>query len=338
MSHFAKAQALPTLVQVAEGFPRRRVLVVGDLVADHYIYGQTDRVSREAPVLIVRYEDSEVKLGGAANAAANVRSLGGQVTAVGIVGADEMGRELRRQFKAAGMRLMAVSSKNVETETKTRILAGGVSTTRQQMLRLDRGARRALPARQRAQVVKMISEAARSADALVVSDYGAGLVDDHCRQLLRSLAADGLPVCVDSRYQLRSFTGVTVCKPNEPELETLTRIPLRSARDLVQAGRAALKMLSCHALLVTRGRNGMAVFDRDGRVELMPVYGPGEAVDVTGAGDTVIAALTLSLGAGASVVDAARIANVAAGLVVQKQGTATVAREELLRELTGRKP
>src|SRR5262249_30972433 len=182
MGWTAKLHGVPTLAQVAEAFPKRRVLVVGDLVADHYIYGQTDRVSREAPVLIVRYEDSEVKLGGAANAAANVRSLGGQVTAVGIVGADEMGRELRRLFKAAGMRLMAASSRKVETETKTRILAGGVSTTRQQMLRLDRGARAPLPARLRAQVRKIISEAARSVDALVVSDYGAGLVDEDCRQ------------------------------------------------------------------------------------------------------------------------------------------------------------
>jgi rfaE bifunctional protein kinase chain/domain len=338
MSQIAKVQPLPNLAQIAAAFPKRRVLVVGDLVADHYIYGQTDRVSREAPVLVVRYEASEVKLGGAANAAANVRSLGGQVTAVGILGADEMGRELRRQFKAAGMRLVAVSSKDIETETKTRILAGGVSTTRQQMLRLDRGARGALRAHQRAQMMKRLSEGAGSADALVVSDYGGGLIDDGCRQLLRQLAADGLPVCVDSRYQLRSFTSVTVCKPNEPELETLTRIQLRSPRDLIRAGKAAVKMLSCQALVVTRGRNGMAVFDRQGHCELMPVYGLGEAVDVTGAGDTVIAALTLSLGAGASVIDAARIANVAAGLVVQKQGTATVAREELLRELTGSGP
>src|SRR5712692_1977815 len=120
MSNVAKAHALPSLVQVAQAFPKRKVLVVGDLVADHYIYGQTARVSREAPVLIVRYEDSEVKLGGAANAAANARSLGGQVTAVGVLGADEMGEELRRQFKAAGIRLMAVSSAKIETETKTR--------------------------------------------------------------------------------------------------------------------------------------------------------------------------------------------------------------------------
>jgi rfaE bifunctional protein kinase chain/domain len=333
MSSIAKVHAVPTLAERAQLFPKRRLLVVGDLVADHYLYGQTDRVSREAPVLIVRYESSEVKLGGAANAAANARSLGGQVVAVGALGADEMGQELRRQFKATGIKLIGLSSKKLETETKTRILAGGVNTTRQQMLRLDRGPGE-LPSRHRRAIARLTAEAAKSADAVVVSDYAAGVVGEECRQVLRKLAADGMPVCVDSRFQLRSFTGMTVCKPNEPELENLVRRSLKTERDLIQAGRSALKILACDALLVTRGRNGVAVLDRVGRAELIPAYGPEEAVDVTGAGDTVIAAFTLALSAGASTVDAARVANVAAGLVVQKQGTATVARAELLRELS----
>ena len=333
MSSTARIHAIPTLAQLAQVFPKRKILVVGDLVADHYIYGQTDRVSREAPVLIVRYESSEVKLGGAANVAANARSLGGQVLAVGALGVDEMGDELRRRFKSVGIKLMALSSRNLETETKTRILAGGVNTTRQQMLRLDRGAA-PLQSRHRIEIARLTAEAARNADAVVVSDYGGGVVGEECRQVLRKLASDGIPVCVDSRFQLRSFSGVTVCKPNEPELESLVRSSLKTERDLVQAGRSALKMLGCQALLVTRGRNGVAILDRDGRVELIPAYGPEEAVDVTGAGDTVIAAFTLALSTGANMLDAARIANVAAGLVVQKQGTATVARDELLRQLS----
>jgi rfaE bifunctional protein kinase chain/domain len=333
MSSTAKVHILPTLAQIAQVFPKRKVLVVGDLVADHYIYGQTDRVSREAPVLIVRYESSEVKLGGAANAAANARSLGGQVTAVGALGTDEMGAQLRRHFRAAGIKLIALSSKRLETETKIRILAGGVNTTRQQMLRLDRGAGE-LSERQRIEIAHMTAEAAKGADAVLVSDYAAAVVGEECRQVLRKLASEGLPVCVDSRFQLRSFTGVTVCKPNEPELEQLVRRSLRTDLDLVQAGRSVLKMLSCQALLVTRGRNGVAVFDRQGRAELIPAHGPAEAVDVTGAGDTVIAAFTLALTAGAGALEAARVANVAGGLVVQKQGTATVPRDELLRELS----
>lgn len=329
----AQLRALPALARLVQAFPRRRVLVVGDLVADHYIYGQTDRVSREAPVLVVRYEDSEVKLGGGANAAANARSLGGQVTALGLLGDDEMGGALRRQFKAAGIRVLSPGAQGVRTETKTRILAGGVNTTRQQMLRLDRGNEGALPPRVRLELSGLIEDAARSADVVVVSDYGAGAVSEEAREVFRGLAAGGLPVCVDSRYQLRSFAGMTVCKPNEPELEALTGRPIRSERDLLAAGREGVRLLGCRALLVTRGRHGMAVFDERGSVELIPVHGAEEAVDVTGAGDTVVAAFGLALAAGAGVVDAARLANVAGALVVQKQGTATVSRQELLREL-----
>lgn len=327
-------RAVPSLTQLAAAFPKRRVLVVGDLVADHYIYGQTDRISREAPVLIVRYEASEVKLGGGANAAANVRSLGGQVSVVGVLGKDEMGEALVRELKAARIRVNAAITDAVPTETKTRILAGGVNTTRQQMLRLDRGSQGALPPRVRLELARLLAEAARDADAVVISDYGAGAVTDELKTALRKLAADGLPVCADSRYALDSFRGMTVCKPNEPELEMLTGRRLGSERELLEAGRDAIQRLECQALVVTRGRSGMAVFTRDGGVELIPVHGAAEAVDVTGAGDTVVAAYALSLAAGASFVDAGRIANVAGALVVQKQGTATVPRDELIRELS----
>jgi rfaE bifunctional protein kinase chain/domain len=316
-------------------FPKRRVLIVGDLVADHYLYGQTDRVSREAPVLIVNYESSEVKLGGGANAAANARSLGGQVTAVGVVGPDEMGKALRRLFKTSGIALSAATSDALKTETKMRILAGGLNTTRQQMLRLDRGNRGPLPAKVRQELCRLVTQAAKSADAVVVSDYGAGVVGDELRRALRKLASDGLPVCVDSRYQLGAFTQATLCKPNEPELEALCGRKIASDDDLVAAGRRAQKLLQCRALLVTRGRSGMAVFDQRGEVEFLPVHGAREAVDVTGAGDTVISACALALAAGGNFAEAARVANVAGGLVVMKPGTATVPATELLLELDG---
>jgi rfaE bifunctional protein kinase chain/domain len=322
---------LAALEPTTRAFPRRRVLVVGDLMADHYIYGQTERVSREAPVLIVRYERDEVKLGGGANAAANVRSLGGQVSAVGAMGRDPMGAALRRLFAEAGIELRAVSG--VPTETKTRIYAGGINTTRQQMLRLDRGARAELPERIRKALARAVRERARDADAVLVSDYGAGVLGPEVRDALRGLSPDGLPICVDSRYGLRTFGGFFVCKPNEPELQLLTGIAIRGERDLLRAGREALQLLGCRALVVTRGRSGMAVFSERGQAELLPVHGHAEAVDVTGAGDTVIATLALALAAGAEIVDAARLANVAGALVVQKQGTATVSREELVREL-----
>lgn len=323
----------PSLTALAETFPKRRVLVVGDLVADHYIYGQTDRVSREAPVLIVRYESAEVKPGAAANAAANVRSLGAHVTVVGLLGRDEMGAELRKQLRARGIKVAAASAPGVQTETKTRILAGGISTTRQQMLRLDRTQTAPLPARLRLELTARIAEAARSADAVVVSDYGAGAVPPEARGVLRKLAREGLPVCVDSRYALHTFQGLTVCKPNEPELAALVGRPLRSRKEILDAAREALGQLQCAALLVTRGRHGMMVITPSGTVDELPVHGAQEAVDVTGAGDTVVAAYALSLAAGASFLDAARMANVAGGLAVMKPGTATVSREELVGEL-----
>ncbi|MGA9522127.1 MAG: PfkB family carbohydrate kinase, partial [Myxococcaceae bacterium] len=230
------------------------------------------------------------------------------------------------------IRLHAVAG--VETETKTRIYAGGINTTRQQMLRVDRGARAALPSRVRKGLARAVRDAAKDVDAVLVSDYGAGVVSEEVRDVLRGLAGEGLPICVDSRYQLREFAGFSLCKPNEPELQQLTGRTIRDEDELIRAGREAQRALGCRTLVVTRGRSGMAVFDGD-RVELVPVHGAAEAVDVTGAGDTVIAALTLALAAGANVVEAARMANVAGALVVQKQGTATVAQDELVRELDG---
>ncbi len=333
MRALTPVSSLPTLSQLVQQFTRRKVLVIGDLMADHYIYGQTERVSREAPVLIVRYEDSEVTLGGGANAAANVRALGAQVTVLGVLGDDEMGQALRARFKAAAIRVQALTAPGVQTETKTRILAGGINTTRQQMLRLDRGARGPLPSKLRQELSRAVKQLARDVDAVVVSDYGAGVVADEVRGTLRDLAADGLPVCGDSRYALKKLVGITVCKPNEPELEALTGQSVRSDAELKAAGRRALEQLQCRSLVVTRGRNGMAVFDASGSVELFASHGAAEAVDVTGAGDTVVAALSLGLASGATVLQAAQLANVAAGIVVQKPGTATVNRTELVREL-----
>lgn len=304
-------------------------------MADQYIYGQTERVSREAPVLIVRYESGEVKLGGGANAAANVKSLGGKVTAVGAVGRDEMGKALRQKFSREGIRLVAENGKGIRTETKMRILAGGFNTTRQQMLRLDSGNEGELPPVSRMRLARLVQHAVDKADAVVVSDYGAGVVSDEVRRVLLAAAKKGVFVCIDSRYALGSFIGATVCKPNEPELEALTGIRLRTTDDVVRAGKRAVELLRCRALLLTRGRHGMAVFDEYGRVEWIPVHGAKEAVDVTGAGDTVVASFALALASGASALEAARLANIAGALVVQKQGTATISREELLGEILG---
>lgn len=315
-------------------FPSVRVVVIGDLVADHYLYGQTERISREAPVLIVRHERDEVKLGGAANAAANARALGAKVTALGVLGRDEPGRAMRKLFEAQGIALEAVTGAGVPTETKLRILAGGVSTSRQQMLRVDRGATGPLAPRLRAELARRLRAVSRRADVVLVSDYGAGVICDETRAVLRDLAKGGMPVCVDSRFSLSAFKGVTVCKPNEPELAALTGLPISTEAHVDAAAKVALERLDCQVLLVTRGRNGMVVYERGHKPTRLPVHGSEDAVDVTGAGDTVIATFAVALGAKASFIEAARLANVAGGLVVQKPGTATVSRPELARELS----
>lgn len=321
------------LATLVENLASRRVVVLGDLVADHYVFGQTDRVSREAPVLVVRYETSEVKLGGGANAAANVRSLGGQVTAVGALGLDPMGDALHQELARAGIEAACEDFPGIKTETKMRILAGGLNTSRQQMLRVDRGNRPPLPEALERGLARRLEEASHAADAILVSDYGAGVCNSHTRAVLQAAVARGVPVCVDSRYGLLNFSGMTLCKPNEPELETLTQVPILDDASLSLAAARGLELLECQALLVTRGQKGMALFLRSGEAHLIPVHGAKEAVDVTGAGDTVIATFTLALAAGASTLQAARLANVAGALVVQKQGTATLSKEELLAEL-----
>jgi rfaE bifunctional protein kinase chain/domain len=312
-------------------FPKVRLLVVGDLVADHYIYGRTERISREAPVLIVRHESDEVKLGGAGNAAANAADMGARVTALGVLGADEMGATLRAKFADAGIAVKAVRSD--ATETKTRVLAGGVSTTRQQMLRLDRGVTGALPDKVRKGLREAVKAALARCDVAVVSDYGAGVICEETRAELKAWAKRGGLLCADSRFGLDLLRGATMAKPNEPELAALTEMPVGTGSELIRAGRRAIDMLGCQTLLVTRGRRGMAVFSRKGAPVFLPVHGPEEAVDVTGAGDTVLAAYALAAGAGADPIEAAQLANVAGALKVQKSGTATVSAAELRTEL-----
>jgi rfaE bifunctional protein kinase chain/domain len=236
-------------------------------------------------------------------------------------------------FKSAGAETSNLLVLNDRwTETKTRILAGGRSTTRQQMLRLDRAADRPLSTAQKNRLRKTVHEAARNAQALVVSDYGSGLFDEALIEELRALSQK-IPVCVDSRYNIHAFRGLTVAKPNEPELEAAVGRRLRTAADVETAGRRLLDQLEVQALVVTRGRLGMSLFQADQPTVHIPVWGPAEAVDVTGAGDTVLATLSLALAAGASFVQAAELANVAGGIVVQKPGTATCGRDELVQAL-----
>jgi rfaE bifunctional protein kinase chain/domain len=323
------------LRSIVDRFSEARIAVPGDLVADEYLYGETDRISREAPVLIVRYESNELKPGCGANAVANLCALGARVIPVGMVGDDETGARLRALLRDAGADVSGVlTASGHPTATKTRVLAGGKNTRRQQMLRIDRDGPASPPPALLPRLLRALKEAARDADAVMVSDYGAGLFSAPVIEAVLALAASGKLVCADSRYRLAQYRGVAVAKPNEVELEQLAGRPLDGDLAAIEeAGRDLLRMLRARTLLVTRGRAGMMLLRPGAPAALLPVHGSATAVDVTGAGDTVMAANTVALACGADPVDAARIANVAGALVVQKPGTATVTAAELRAEL-----
>jgi rfaE bifunctional protein kinase chain/domain len=312
-------------------FRRVRLVVAGDLVADEFIFGQLDRVSREAPVLILKYDSTQIVPGGAGNAANNAAALGADVAVIGVVGRDQAGTRLLdalpRRMRTVGI----IRAPGYVTPVKTRILAGGVHSAKQQVVRIDRAGGRITPSISRAIEAALI-RALRRATAVIVSDYGSGLITPELWR--RALAAARLrkpPIAlVDSRYALAAFPGMTACTPNEPEVESLvgTRIGDDPAR-LEQAGRRLLRELGCRAVLITRGSRGMALFEPGRPTDHIPIVGSDEVADVTGAGDTVIATFTLALAAGATFGEAARLANHAGGLVVMKRGTATVSAAEL---------
>ena len=322
------------LLALLDACSGRRVAVVGDLIADEFIYGRVARVSREAPVLILQYDSTEILPGGAGNAANNVAALGARTQIVGLTGNDEPGRRLQASLRHVDTRGM-LSPPGYCTPVKTRILAGGVHTAKQQIVRIDRVVSNDFDDRARAAFAKAALNAAGECDAVLMSDYGTGLVTpDLASAIARKVNARArrrpVPVLVDSRYALLRFRGLTACTPNESEVEQIldTRIG-DNVRALERAGRELLKRTRMQAVVITRGSRGMAVFEPGRPTIHVPIYGSDEVADVTGAGDTVIATMTLAIAAGGSFYEAARLANYAAGLVVMKRGTATVSADEL---------
>jgi rfaE bifunctional protein kinase chain/domain len=324
------------LLDLIDRFGGRKIVVLGDLIADEFIYGQIARVSREAPVLILRYDSTEILPGGAGNAANNVAALGACATIVGLIGADESGRRLRRSFHAGVAKSSLVSVRGYTTPTKTRILAGGIHSAKQQVVRIDR--ERAVPAGDEAlerRIARTAEAAVADCDGVLISDYGYGLVTPALVERLRGrLAATtrrrAIPILVDSRYDLLRYRRLTACGPNEAEVEQILGVKINdNAAALERAGRAILKRAAMQAVLVTRGSRGMALFEPGRRTVHIPIHGSDEIADVTGAGDTVMATMMLALAAGASFYEAALLANYAGGIVVMKRGTATVSPAEL---------
>lgn len=320
------------LLSTVGRFSRQDVVVLGDMVADEFIYGEIARVSREAPVLILKQRDSRIVPGGGANAANNLADLGARVTPVGLLGDDHTGDALFQYFKERGVPTRGLLRvPGYTTPTKSRVLGGLSHWQRQQIVRIDREP----PEDNRDELRGRVSgKAARMLDGrtgVLIADYGYGATDASAvASLQRRIGNSRLPVVVDSRYALESYSRVTAATPNEPEVEALFGRTIGNNLNLLfELGRTMLERQSLQALLITRGRDGMALFMPGRKPQLIPVFGSDQAVDVTGAGDTVGAAFTLALAAGADFPVAALLANCAGGLVVMKRGTATVTAREL---------
>ena len=320
---------------VMETFPGVRVGVIGDLVADSYVYGIACRVSREAPVLILRYEREEFFPGGAANTVSNLLALGSRVLVLGMVGDDPPGKKLLKHLEAMGADISSViCSPAWKTIAKSRILAGDYHTKKQQMLRIDQEPGRSPTSEELDILEEKVRAAADSVDAWVVSDYGYNLLSPGIFQFVRDEVTRGKVAVADSRYRIREFRGLTLVTPNEAELLSaygLDQVTIEGDIDEVIAdtGRRLLRDLETRAVLVTRGNRGMMLFEPGQEPRSIPISGTADIVDVSGAGDTVVSAVTLSLAGHSSLQNAARLANIAAGVKVMKHGTLPVSSAEL---------
>ena len=307
------------------------IAVYGDLVADEFVYGEISRISREAPVLILKHKESRIVPGGGANAVNNLCALGALPVPIGILGMDAAGRELRRQFSTLKLPLSLVQQPRAyQTPTKTRFSAGSVHSSRQQVLRIDKEIMFQHTASTQAATAGLLERALKKCRGMLISDYGFGFVNPHLVQVISQRNRKGIPITLDSRFNLMGFQGLTAATPNEPEVETALGISIGTNNALLeQSGRRLLRKLQMKAVLITRGRDGMALFESGKRTVHIPIYGTDEIADVTGAGDTVIAVFTLALAVGASYYEAAKLSNYAGGVVVMKHGTATVSADEL---------
>jgi rfaE bifunctional protein kinase chain/domain len=316
------------LIDIIRRFSDQKIVIIGDAIADRFVHGSISRVSREAPVFILHHQHTETLPGGAANCAMNLVALGAKVSLISVTGNDEAGNELRAKLESGGINIDGViASDKVQTTTKVRILAGHSHSSKQQVIRIDYEGNSLVDDEIRAALLNKLQQAIETANAVVISDYNYGVVDARAAEVIRKCR--NIPVLVDSRFRLLDFPGFTAATPNEEEVENLIGSQISSAEQLEQAATELKQRLGHRALLVTRGGEGMTLVKSDATPFHIPAVGAQQPVDVTGAGDTVIATFTLALASGASFADAARLANYAGGLVVMKRGTATVSAAEL---------
>ena len=322
--------------EIVRKFSQKRLLVIGDTIADRFVYGEISRVSREAPVFILRHEHTETTPGGAANCAANLAALGAKVSLISVIGKDEPGRVLLDKLGTAGIDCdgVVVAAERTTT-TKMRVLAGQVHSTRQQVIRIDYESEPVIAPDERERLLQGLLKAVEGADAVIISDYNYGVVDAETAEMARDAADQRrIPIFIDSRFRLAEFPRFTSATPNEDEIAQLSSQPLTSDAELEALGAKLREQLLYRSLLVTRGSRGVVLFEADAQPLHIEAVGSRQPVDVTGAGDTVIATYALAIASGASFAAAAQLANFAGGIVVMKRGTATVSAKELLDAAT----
>ncbi len=314
--------------ELIDRFKEKHICVVGDVIADIYIYGKPHKLSREAPVVVIKYEDESLWPGSAGNTINNLLALGACVHPVCCIGSDEAGDKLHDHFsRHEKIDMEGFVRHEGRTVTKTRILAGDTHTTKQQVIRIDREMEGPMPESLRADLRRKLADLIPHMDAVILSDYEYGLIDNEMRAIAAQAAARNKIVVGDSRYHLAECKGITLITPNESEAYALAACDAHV--DVEQVGKKIIGFMGVEALLITRGNKGMSLFLKGGRIHHIPIYGSDEIADVTGAGDTVTAASALALASGADFYAASRMANCAAGIVVMKTGTAVVTAEEL---------
>ncbi len=316
--------------EILAQFPQRKILVLGDIMVDEYIWGVVSRISPEAPVPVVEVEDENIRLGGAANVVANIRALRGQADLVGVAGGDSMAERLLHEIEQIGVKLDGiVVDRSRKTTIKTRVVAGS-----QHVVRFDRESTEDLDDGLGGRIQELVQDRLDHVDALVISDYGKGVINARLLEVVVPLArARGVVTVVDPKINhFDLYRQVSVLTPNHREAMAAWGRPIRGEADLAAAGRHLVDRLKVQAVLVTRGERGMSLYEGNGRVSQIPAVAK-EVFDVTGAGDTVVGSMALALASRATMVEAAQVANHAAGVVVGKRGTATVSLAELKRSL-----
>ncbi|MCX7697906.1 MAG: bifunctional ADP-heptose synthase [Candidatus Goldbacteria bacterium] len=314
-------------------FKEKKILVLGDFILDEYIYGETERISREAPVLILKYANTVYLAGGGANPVMNIKALGASPLPVSIIGNDSYSNIILKILQDKGIDIsFIIRDDNYVLPVKTRIMAGSVHTVKQQIVRIDKYHEMKITKEEEDKLINIIESVKDNVDAILVSDYDGGIITKRVINFINNIARQGKKVVVDSRYSLKYFRNIITATPNETEAGPIVGIERYEEKDIEIIIKKLKTILKSKGMIITRGSKGMVVFENN-RIYKIPAFGSDEIVDVSGAGDTVASIITLALSCGLSVKDAAYLANIGGGIVVMKRGVATVTQEELKRAL-----